>query len=771
MRNIFLIIIMACLAAFPFDVKGYIAKPSKLTSTITWEITDDGVLRIYGSGEMPDFDKFEKLEHWRQKKYFPAKIKRVEIGEGITKIGKAAFKYLSYKHKEKLHKIPVTLPTSLKRIEMWGLANLELTDSRLPDNLEYIGYSAFEESIFPGGRVVVPNSVVEMSISCFAYTNINQIEIEGVPKFNDMTFGGIKHDLQIVINNPSFNLSPLAKKGIFQSGGMTTFVLPAGMDVPNVLKEDESKYRIISPETIAQQEAEKNVNGYISHRLAPWEKYIASQKLPYIPTESEAKADIERRISEWQKKGEYESTSQWRVRVNNKSRSEKLRNLTADWNEKVKKAKRQYNNAVKEWIEKYDREYKRLRKEFYVGLAKEAIEDYGSDTYSIIGPYDADNETFLIHSERHGDILLPVPRSVAPGFKDNWYSVVKRIDFAFIPESDTSVGLSRIIFPYNGKEYSYDGNAKTVYNVKDVSYNFTPLEVTGLRFDDVKLKDIEQPTLPIKTLTAQTSSNELPKKKSLADVDKNIPSGNVKRENTFAFLISNENYSRTDPVVFAINDGNMMKQYCVKTLGIPEKNVTHITDASLNDMRYQLKRISDICEAYEGNVSIIVYYAGHGVPEEGNSDAYLLPVDGYAENVKTGLSLKEVVETLSMAPACQVTFFIDACFSGTGREGKALYASRGVALKPKPVSPKGNLIVFSASQGVESAQPYEEKSHGLFTYYLLRKLKDTAGNVSLGDLADYLINNVKRTSVVGGKIQTPTVKASPSIEDWRSSNL
>lgn len=88
-------------------------------------------------------------------------------------------------------------------------------------------------------------------------------------------------------------------------------------------------------------------------------------------------------------------------------------------------------------------------------------------------------------------------------------------------------------------------------------------------------------------------------------------------------------------------------------------------------------------------------------------------------------------------------------------------------MKPKTVAPKGNLVIFSASQGVESALPYSEKQHGLFTYYLLKKLKDSKGQVNLGDLVEYVTDNVKRTSVVEGKIQTPTVNASIDKADWR----
>ncbi len=68
--------------------------------------------------------------------------------------------------------------------------------------------------------------------------------------------------------------------------------------------------------------------------------------------------------------------------------------------------------------------------------------------------------------------------------------------------------------------------------------------------------------------------------------------------------------------------------------------------------------------------------------------------------------------------------------------------------------------MFSASQGVEAAQPYKAKGHGLFTYYLLKKLKETEGRVNLGKLTEYVTDNVKRISVVEGNIQTPTVSAS-----------
>jgi hypothetical protein len=84
------------------------------------------------------------------------------------------------------------------------------------------------------------------------------------------------------------------------------------------------------------------------------------------------------------------------------------------------------------------------------------------------------------------------------------------------------------------------------------------------------------------------------------------------------------------------------------------------------------------------------------------------------------------------------------------------------------------MVVLSAAQGDETAYPYQGKSHGLFTYYLLKKLQESSGNVTIGELSDYVIENVRKTSVLenNGKLQTPTVRSSYAVgEWWRSQKL
>ena len=82
------------------------------------------------------------------------------------------------------------------------------------------------------------------------------------------------------------------------------------------------------------------------------------------------------------------------------------------------------------------------------------------------------------------------------------------------------------------------------------------------------------------------------------------------------------------------------------------------------------------------------------------------------------------------------------------------------------------MVVLSAAQGDETAHPYTEKGHGLFTYCLLRKLKETQGIVSFGELSDYITNEVRRMSVViNGKMQTPLASPSLSAKDWKDWKL
>ena len=261
--------------------------------------------------------------------------------------------------------------------------------------------------------------------------------------------------------------------------------------------------------------------------------------------------------------------------------------------------------------------------------------------------------------------------------------------------------------------------------------------------------------------------------KAQTGVDTKIAVNSKTDDKTFVVIVSNENYKNEESVPFAKNDGEVFKVYCQKTLGIPEDHIRFAPDATLGEMNFAIYWLGNMLKAYDGEARAIVYYSGHGMPDESGKEAYLLPVDGFSQSTEGALSTKNLYKKLGEMNSKSIMVFLDACFSGAKRDGKMLASSRGVAIKAKADPVSDNTVVFSAAQGDETAYPYKNQKHGMFTYYVLEKMQQTGGYTTLGELSDYVTQNVKRKAVVenNGKSQTPTVIASSGNSNWRNWQL
>lgn len=437
---------------------------------------------------------------------------------------------------------------------------------------------------------------------------------------------------------------------------------------------------------------------------------------------------ITSRLDQWARKGEFEKTEDYTRRVNEAT------------------IRAQYDQLKKEAADKYLAEYSsHLRI---------------NDLY--LQPYDATNEVFKIVSS-FGPIYLRVPirNGEAEAFKDNWKSVRFQSPRFFIDED--SVRVAEITFlAANGKKYEFNNARALDYSVPEISIDFASIlasETSG-NSRDRNNDDGSQ------ILIAGTS-----------DVDKNIPVTDRRQENTLALVIANENYKNVANVPSAFADGNTFKEYCKRTLGIPEDNISFCRDASLAEIYDAMSDLQRKAGVIGSQTDVIVYYAGHGLPDEHTSEAYLLATDANPTNPRTWYKLSDFYNTLAELNAASVVVFLDACFSGAERSSRdaviGASGTRGVAIKPKEAAPRGNMFVMSAASSNESALPYTEKNHGLFTYFLLKKLQETKGNVNLKDLSDYVIDQVVSQSTFQmHKTQTPTVVTSGAMtERWKSKKL
>ena len=269
---------------------------------------------------------------------------------------------------------------------------------------------------------------------------------------------------------------------------------------------------------------------------------------------------------------------------------------------------------------------------------------------------------------------------------------------------------------------------------------------------------------------AMVAQKPVPVEENLDPIDVNLPKATEPRDNTFAVVIGNEDYKYVAAVPFAARDAAIFAKYCSVTLGLPDDNIRLYTNATYGDILDAIDDIKTISEVYNGDIRVIFYYAGHGVPDEATRNAYLLPVDARSQQLKTCYPIEKLYAELGSLKAHSVTLLLDACFSGSQRGDGMLMSARGVALKPRTDEPKGNMVAISAATGEETTYPDAEKRHGMFTYYLLSKLQESGGDVTLGELCDYITTKVSQQSVkVNRKQQTPTVMPSPEIEtSWRT---
>lgn len=252
----------------------------------------------------------------------------------------------------------------------------------------------------------------------------------------------------------------------------------------------------------------------------------------------------------------------------------------------------------------------------------------------------------------------------------------------------------------------------------------------------------------------------------LNKTDTNIPVTTKVNENTFAFIIANENYAHFTGADYSINDGKVFAEYCKKTLGIPEKNVRYYEDATYGNITNAVKKLQDIADVYEGDAKIIFYYSGLGATADKNMEKYLLATDASMSALEnTGYSVNALLTTINNLNVGYSWVVLDAPFSNLDKSGKPLASGRGVAMKSKPAHAEGKTIVTLSSSGEQTAFSSKKYGHSLFTYGLLEKLQQAKGDCSIKELNDYAASWVKKSAMTEfDKAQIPDIKISYELK-------
>jgi len=280
---------------------------------------------------------------------------------------------------------------------------------------------------------------------------------------------------------------------------------------------------------------------------------------------------------------------------------------------------------------------------------------------------------------------------------------------------------------------------------------------------------------------------------AVVDVDEKIPAGKgMFGPDTIAILIGNRNYENGIPKVeYSWNDAEVMRQYMIKTFGIPEENtwlLKDLTKANFDglfgqDGNYTKSKLYR--QVNMGRYDVVVYYSGHGAPSTANltsGKGYLVPVDADVTTIDmTGYGVDTLLNNLKAMKKDgvlgSVWVIFDSCFSGDSGGGMLLKNVSPVGIKvANPLVEVSNSLLMYSSKGNEVSSWYPAKRHGMFTYYLLKAfsgdaVKAGSKTLTAGQLQAYIADNVtKRALKETGQTQTPqviTLDSSKTILQYR----
>lgn len=211
-----------------------------------------------------------------------------------------------------------------------------------------------------------------------------------------------------------------------------------------------------------------------------------------------------------------------------------------------------------------------------------------------------------------------------------------------------------------------------------------------------------------------------------SDVDINIPKAKTQNPDAIAVVIGNSNYTKTKAVKYALNDALAIKKYLTEAFGFKEGNIFHIEDASKSDFELMFgnkeqQRGKLFNTVKKGKSDVFVFYSGHGAPGLKDKNAYFVPVECDPQYIEIGGYVTETFyRNLSIIPAKSITVVLDACFSGA----ELFQNISPIVIKPKGIMGIKNGNLLASSRDAEVSGWYNEKEHGLFTYFFLKAIQD-----------------------------------------------
>lgn len=262
---------------------------------------------------------------------------------------------------------------------------------------------------------------------------------------------------------------------------------------------------------------------------------------------------------------------------------------------------------------------------------------------------------------------------------------------------------------------------------------------------------------------------------SVEDVDAGIPNNRNYDSDRYALVIGNEDYEAYGGVtnsnipnsLHSKNDALIFSEYASATMGVAPEKVFTLKDGTLKQIVSEIGRLKNLIQLKNGKAEIILYYSGHMMLDD-DDDLSLVPVDAQKCGSDSYLKLNYIYEQLTESPASKIMLFLDGCYNGYTKTGEDICQSKGLIRKKNSSNVPGNIVVFTAASEGQRAFVHNESKHGIFTYFLLKKLKETQGRISFEEMYDFLRERVGEYALINknNQQQFPSMQFGLMATDW-----
>ena len=369
-------------------------------------------------------------------------------------------------------------------------------------------------------------------------------------------------------------------------------------------------------------------------------------------------------------------------------------------------------------------EAQQIKAQEYIQEAVNSLAENRVDWQAVTGAYDPDHETFRLILEGFDTLYVHVPNDQAEEFDQNIHQLkFKNTHYTITEEQEFVLVETHIFNPVNEQTYHYHSDKYLTFDPQQLE-----LDLGGIAVNSTQIPSFTSSKSRRKPNQSTTQSNNSTKPiiTQKPDIDTQLPKTNMDNPDAIAVIIGNSDYQKTKAVDFAINDAQSMRNYLVQVMGFKPGNIIYLENALYTDF----KLVFGSKENHEGKLynmikpdlsDVFIFYSGHGAPGLKDHKAYFVPVESDPQYVElTGFPADVFYNNLAKLPARSVVVALDACFSGEN-----IYEN----ISPIIIKSKGALglkdgALIASSQADQVSSWYNEKGHGMFTYFFLKAIHD-----------------------------------------------